>query len=72
MSTLNFLHFQNNSCSWNSASKYLLKVKDGGNMVKFRVASEGILIKLFTLFLLCLMLTVDHVTTCFLCFCCWL
>ena len=46
--TWNFLCFQNNSCSWNSTSKYLLKVKDGGNVVNFRIANKDILIMLFT------------------------
>ena len=51
--TWNFLCFQNNSCSWNSTSKYLLTVKDGGNVVNFWITNKDILIMLFT-FLWCL------------------
>ena len=51
--TWNFLCFQNNSCSWNPTSKYLLTVKDGGNVVNFWITNKDILIMLFT-FLWCL------------------
>ena len=48
--TLNFLYFWNNSCNRNSLSKYLLKVRDRGNMLKFWVVNKDILIMLFVLF----------------------
>lgn len=48
--SLNFLYFQNNSCSTNWESKYMLKGRNGANVVKFRAISEDTLIMLFIFF----------------------
>ena len=64
-------YFQSNSCRRNPASKYLLKVRDGGNVVKFRVVNKDILITI-CIVLVSLLLTVGNFTTCFYSFCRWL
>ena len=43
-------YLQSNSCSRNPKSKYLFKVRDGGNVVKFRVVNKDMLIILFALY----------------------
>ena len=48
LGTLHFFYFQNNPRSKNSEGKYMLKVSDGDNVVKYRAINKNIL--LFTLF----------------------
>ena len=53
------LPYHQSNCNRNTASKYLLKVGHGGNVVKFRVVNKDITIMLLVV------LTAGNVTTCF-------